>query len=469
MPSTVYAPADMPTGTSWVYTLNAQDAVDQCHVLGITPDPTLPGNRALLSAFLKELELNGGTKPTPTNHRPDLTTPVDGSTSKVEGEEDIVSNVLVTTTEVTQVSVSPPVSTPSTQPTTAVVTTAHQTPVTTPLLGSLSVSAAQAGPSHSSVPPALSSSHQPSVDWIQVVQATAVAVGQQVAAAMSSVQSPPNTGNSRFRVLDDLVRALPITSGTEPRKLIEFLVAATKIGKLALFNNEDLLLAILPRTTEQLRVFWLRGISDRAKLDYLVASVRDFFLPSQVRHATITTMVYRVQQPSESLPEFVESITGTSALLIPHFSQQDILDTVLNGLNRATRAALAAFPAACSLSDLLALVPRVQVVRALEEEQTASRTNSFQQNANARPSPGLNSGNAPHNSGNYRSNSQRNHNYRPNNHHNTQPFSDLPYNPQIPQFPYHQHQGHEPTPYQQPNRLSTPRHYGQGNGKGGQR
>lgn len=190
------------------------------------------------------------------------------------------------------------------------------------------------------------------------------------------------------------------------------------------------------------------------------------FLPGQVRHATVTKMAYRVQQPSESLPKFFESISGASALLIPHFSERDMLDTVLNVLNRPTRTALAVFPAACSLTDLLALAPRVQMVHALGQGQPVSRPEATQ--CRVEYQQHQNSTSAPTSNASYR---RTNHN-----------FSNLlgqSFAPRIPKYPFKQNQqrsrgANQPPQYQGTNHHGSSRNcnssgYGQGNARGGHR
>lgn len=447
MPSKVYSPEELPTGTSWVTTLNAQDATNQCQVLGISPSTTLAVNRTLLTDFLKTLQLNGGPEPLPVNSRPDLTCAV---TTAPAGEN---TSQATTTTQAS--SVQPAPSATTTIPSQA-----------TPLAGNQQFPTTNSSAPQDTTTQGTDSGRPPSVDWARLVQETAIAVGQQVASAMANSRSPPRATQSKTKVLDDLVRALPVATGAEPRKLAEFLISVARITKLGLFADEDILLAILPRTAEQLRAFWLKGIADRGKLEQVVAGVRDFFLPAQIRHAMVTTMVYRVQQPSESLPEFIDSISDASKILTSHFSERDILDTVLNGLNAPTRAALAAFPAACCLSDLLALVPRVQMVRALEQEQAVSRPETNQRSANSHQN--RSSDFTPSNNLIYRRDNQQ---YSG---HNNRNFSRQAYTPHIPQFPFHQDRQQPPRANQQSQQFYSDRQFnspsqGQGNARGGHR
>lgn len=447
MPSAVYAPSDMPPGTSWVYSLNAQDAVNQCHILGITPASTLTQNRTLLSDFLCKLQLNGGSEPMPDNLRPDLTKVLEPSGTHTKTSQDLMNDTVepLVPAQTAQASLD----------TNTIHTTSQQHPHLPFLPGVAPFNNTSAKEEPNQAP----------TDWTHLVQATAMAVGQQIATAMSGTHSPPQASRNRLKVVDDLVRDLPVATGAEPRKLVEFLVAAIKIDKLGLCADEDLLMAILPRTADQMRVFWLKGISDRAKLGQVIENVRDFFLPGQVRHAIISSMVYRIQRPSESLPEFVESISGTSAFLIPHFSQQDVLDTVLNGLNGPTRAALAAFPAARSLTDLLALAPRVQMVRALEGERTVSRPDSQRSTENYRPQ-----------SHHQTFSSSRSPGYRQGAPSHRQNFAGPANRPYIPRYPFNDFRAQPPGNNQSPpshstnpNRQSNSSMMGQGNDKGGHR
>lgn len=373
MPSKIYHPGSLPSGTSWVYLLNASDAVTQCQIFGLQSEPTLARNRIILSEFLNQLQLNGGTQPLPENNRPDID--FDG---RPDGPPpDGVQLVEFTDTHTPQTNSTTVASSDLT------VTPAPSIPVSLPL-PSLAISSvnttstsAHGCISHTSVP------HPTSISpsWQDVVHATAIAVGQQVASAMAQarVSSPPSS-SSTPQVVSELLRTLPVISGDDSDQLLSFLVQVRKIEQLKLTSSENLVISILPHTAGQLRTFWSQAIADRTSIFDLIASLLNFFAPHQLRHSMISKLVYRPQGSQETLPEFVEKLRDYATLLLPDLGDRELLDIALNGLNRHTRAHLAGLPIPTSLQDLLTLAPRIEVVRNLERGTAVfPKPNNFHQ------------------------------------------------------------------------------------------
>lgn len=405
MTSRTYLPTELPTGTSWIYQLNAADARAQCQILGIDPASTLTENRKFLSDFV-----GAGAAPLPSS-------------------QSTASDVMP---EISTLPTQPPTIPPFREPQTG-----------TPLSASTRTSQGPLG-------------LEP--NWEHLVRATAVAVGQQVATVMAESRAPGIAGGTRMSVLPDLIRGLPFASGSDLRKLVHLLVAVKKISNLHLFTDEDVVLAVLPRTADHLRDFWLQGISCRTGLLQLIEDVRDFFIPTQTRHSLISSMVYRAQEPTETLLDFAQNITDTSRLLIPTIADEDILSTVVNGLSAPTRATLAGLPAPVTLGDLLALAPRVQIIKSLQASTPASvpvRTpQSYQQ-----PRPRQQQASSSFQYSRPPITSQRYNNRRFSSHSGQQLRQSSNFPPSMPEFPYtnqHDNRRYNPKP-------------DQGNAQGGRR
>ena len=342
MSSIVYLPKDIPTGTTWVYKLNAADAIRQCEILGVTPATTLIENRSLLCEFLLTLELNGGVRPLPEfkGNIPELDS-LDGDSSSTDAKENPSIN-------------EPP----------------------KPPLDSW-LSDGNPGPSHSLGGVEQSKGPIDPEVWGEIIKATAVAVGSEVATAvgraMATQPKPTSPPVDSPRCMDRLITDIPITSGSDPKRVVEFLIHVSRIQQLHLSDDAALQLAILPRTSQQLRSLWSTAISSKTTLAKLTADILDFFVPQRLRHTLVSDLVYRIQKPRESLAEFIFEIRELCNLLLPGTSDSGLLEIALMGLNQATRSRLAGFPAPTSIDDLLAFAPRIQVIQGMEA-QTAAPT-----------------------------------------------------------------------------------------------
>lgn len=357
--SRIYDVSELPRAFDWIYALNAPDAVQQCRRFGLTPKNTLTENRKLLSEFQYGLMTTNSTvNVVPQDTQPVVATPgalpavstgslaqVGGSTPMRVGDSSNLPDNR-TTTETTENSSG-----------THTVSTMTCTPPNQE--------------SQASKPP------QPA--WYEVIQSTALAVGTAVAQSLSisRQESGPSHESSKVfsfpAVLNDLVRGMSLASGSEPRQLITFLVQVNRIANLSLAEEHVLLLAILPRTTGQLRTIWSEAIVNRTQLSDLIGEVLDFFIPQRLRHSLVTELVHRAQRPNERLAEFVSDIREVAQLITPTFTPEDILEVALTGINQTTRSKLAGFPAPRTIQDLLALAPRIEVISLVESQAEAER------------------------------------------------------------------------------------------------
>lgn len=201
--------------------------------------------------------------------------------------------------------------------------------------------------------------------WMHLVRETAESVGTKVAEALRASRStetsqPLNTP----QVVYDLASRAPFCSGTDPAKLLKFINIMKQMVKLDLLEDKQILVALLHKTAGQLRELWSLAIHDNTRVVHLIQQVVGTFLPDRSRQMLLSESVYRVQGARESLADFLVSVREAAEILLP--AGQDILEILLTGLNSQTRARLAGFPAPSSVSELLALAPRTEVIRRLE-------------------------------------------------------------------------------------------------------
>lgn len=206
-------------------------------------------------------------------------------------------------------------------------------------------------------------------DWMPMVQATALAVGAQIAAALAQ-NNPINVNNNNHvpRVITDLVRDMPECSGGDSHRLLDFIIACDKLTYLDLADNRQLLVAILPKTSGQVRTAWVQAIADNTLLGQLCQDLVGWFMPDPIKHQLISDAVFRRQAPQETLTQYVTSVQEAARVLLP--PNMDLLPTLRTKLNTRTRAQLAGQPIAETVEQLLQLAPTLGVI---EETERAER------------------------------------------------------------------------------------------------
>lgn len=216
-------------------------------------------------------------------------------------------------------------------------------------------------------PPTPQDTVQP--EWVGMVQATAEAVGRQVALALGR-HGADQHGSSPL-VVRDLAGAAPHCNGTDALTLLKFLKVARQMVQLQLAANKQILIALLSKTAGQLRAMWTEAILYDTPVNKVVQDIVNTFLPDRARQQLLTQSVYRLQGANESLADFVMEIREAADILLP--PGFDMLDIILTGINAPTRARMAGFPAPTQVSDLLSLIPRLEVIRQRETEPVNSR------------------------------------------------------------------------------------------------
>lgn len=131
-----------------------------------------------------------------------------------------------------------------------------------------------------------------------MIREAANIIGQQILRALNDGQpSEPTCGVSQgnFRTLNALVSALPNCTAAAPGQLLDFLIGLQEIQNLRLAPDKDVLLAVLPKTKDQLRTLWATTISESTMLDVVTETVIGHFLTDRIKTVLIAGAVYWVQ------------------------------------------------------------------------------------------------------------------------------------------------------------------------------
>jgi hypothetical protein len=306
-----FAWEDRPQGVSWVDKLNSSQAISQCVHWNLEPALTLEANRVVLKNHIKSgtsIELNTNMR----GHSSKTDTPTSESELQNVQAQHVEQEHLANTNS--------------------------------------TIAAPQTG------------------DWMAIVQATAAAIGENIATAIAGRRNQPERESGARpeppRAFYDLVAALPICSGSDSHKLLEFLIGIQQIFELELADEKQMRVAILPKTNGQLRTIWASSITDGITRAGLMNKIAETFLPDRAKQQLIREAVYRVQKHNESLSDFITSVQSAAKILLQ--PNAELLDTILTGMNSANRACLAGFPAPTSVDELLHLVPRLEVIMKMD-------------------------------------------------------------------------------------------------------
>lgn len=403
----IYTFDTVPLSKTWIYYLDKQQSIAQCRALNIIPTEDLRLNRKLLSNLVSTLA-TARQGPTPLAQPSLMDAELPLGTAAFSGVQAASQHLISPASSSIFANSSlawdydfPPNTWPSAITTSAPLpmpnhtssasyvprvpfsltcVTATSTRPTTSVGGLLQIAnpvnvpqttcqSANAFSLPTAVPPQQQQPSQPTQEqqWAQIIQATATAVGTQMAAVFRDCQpQTPIYGNGGSRVLADLLRTVPETSGSDAVKLVQFLAMVQRIAGLNLGDQDNLLLSLLGKTTGQLHSLWIRAVATRVPVLELVHELLNYFVPLQLRHSLVTQLVFRAQASRESIPEYVADIQSFASLLLPHLTERDVLEAALHGLNPATRARMAGLPSPSTLDALLQLAPRIELVRQLE-------------------------------------------------------------------------------------------------------
>lgn len=202
----------------------------------------------------------------------------------------------------------------------------------------------------------------PTTDWTHIVQATASAIGTQIAEALAKQPPIRGQGNQTTfpRAISELIDSLPVCSGADRERFYKFLVGLHQVNELQLVDSRQLLVAILPKTEGHLRVIWTKALTEGSSIEGLMPHLIGVFLPERVKQRLVSETAYRVQRPYEPLSDFIVHVKQAAAILLP--PDTDILDIIISGLNPHTRARFAGYPAPTSMEELFSLLPRLDLI-----------------------------------------------------------------------------------------------------------
>ncbi|KAG8251498.1 hypothetical protein J6590_078612 [Homalodisca vitripennis] len=297
---------NVPKTVSWIKKLTIEETREQCKLWGIKPKDKLDAMRVQLSEFVARSS-EGVVS--------DLEESADEP--RVPITDDLVDNPSLKQDEVGTCTVLPPV-----------------VPVD---LGGL-----------------VKSLHTMTLN---AIEATAKTVAQEIA----TQNRPYNRDDVSFpNILRDMLREVPVTSGTDLFQLTEFLVKIQKIVELNLGSDKTILLNAVARTEGRLRDVWMGLVSADSTWPNALQTIRFTFFSSRAIRDIQSKLMYRQQRLSEPYADYLTDIVSIFQILGPEISDGEIFTTTFTGLNPHTRAAFAGLQPPTTVQQLKNMVSMIE-------------------------------------------------------------------------------------------------------------
>ncbi|KAG8290903.1 hypothetical protein J6590_073475 [Homalodisca vitripennis] len=192
---------------------------------------------------------------------------------------------------------------------------------------------------------------------LHAIEATAKTVAQE----MATHNRPNNRDDVSFpNILRDMLREVPITSGTDLFQLTEFLVKIQKIVELNLGSDKTILLNAVARTEGRLRDVWMGLVSADYTWPNALQTIRLTLFSSTAIRDIQSKLMYRQQRLLEPYADYLTDIVSIFQILGPEISDAEIFSTIFTGLNPHTRAAFAGLQAPTTVQQLKNMVSLIE-------------------------------------------------------------------------------------------------------------
>ncbi|PNF24857.1 hypothetical protein B7P43_G12688 [Cryptotermes secundus] len=124
----------------------------------------------------------------------------------------------------------------------------------------------------------------------------------------------------RCRVVCDLVRNIPMLSGTDPESVLHFFLRAQEVYDLNLDLNLvgdlEFLALLVGRTSGRVAQILGLHLGTSSKWGVVDSELSSTFLPPRIREEFLSKYVlWRFQSPTEELTEFIMSVVATARFL----------------------------------------------------------------------------------------------------------------------------------------------------------
>lgn len=338
----LYARNERPSTFSWIGTLNAVQAIEQCREFGLEPSSTLEGNRAILRIYVRDCRESQPASPSglPEAQLNQSLLDLDNGTlealHRFPGPQHIPERT-------------------------------HTSPLQPPT---------HSTPTQRSVPEA-SCAQIPDriIEQMRVLTAEAVCQATQSIAQLQLGKAQPDNNVPGF--MRDMIRDLPKCDGTSASIAVAFLKGVSKLISLNLAQERAVFLNVTPQTLEPFRQFWVETVANSHSWEHVLRRFREFFLTPEKLRLTKHELLYRPQKHAEKLADYVSDLEANFQILSPQSSHEEIFQTIFCRLNAETRNCLTGLNVLKTTKDLIQASPIVESIRELSVQSQSPNHSQY--------------------------------------------------------------------------------------------
>ncbi|XP_063227204.1 uncharacterized protein LOC134533635 [Bacillus rossius redtenbacheri] len=204
------------------------------------------------------------------------------------------------------------------------------------------------------------------------------------ATALSNKVSFSNVFGKLTHPLEKMLKDFPATDGLHIPKFLHFLQLIVKLRQSNSLHEAQLLEIIYPFTLGPLAERTNLAISQNLTFDKYHEDILSFFIPSRLLTQLQLSHFNRLQKPGEPLAVYVNEVKEAAAIFRLQVSEQEVINTILDGLSPEERSRLVFLSKPSSFSELDRMCIHSQNVRFADYHRNTHfpQSSSFKQSKN---------------------------------------------------------------------------------------
>ncbi|PNF36842.1 hypothetical protein B7P43_G09252, partial [Cryptotermes secundus] len=174
----------------------------------------------------------------------------------------------------------------------------------------------------------------------------------------------------RGKVVGDLVRNIPVLSGTDSESVLHFLIRAQEVYDLNLVVDLEFLAPLVGRTSGRVTQILGLHLGTSSMWGVVSSEISSIFLPPRIREEFVCKYVLRLfQSQTEHLTQFIMSVVAAARILSYHGSESDLVQRTVQNMHPRVRSYLVFGSKPTTISELQALASHVAEARAIDAQR----------------------------------------------------------------------------------------------------
>ncbi|XP_063216930.1 uncharacterized protein LOC134527875 [Bacillus rossius redtenbacheri] len=184
--------------------------------------------------------------------------------------------------------------------------------------------------------------------------------------------SLPNVFGKLTHPLEKMLKDFPTTDGLHIPTFLNFLKLIVKLRQSNSIHESQILEVIYPFTLGPLAERTQLAITQMFSFDQYHEDILSFFIPSRLLTQLQLNNYNRLQKPGEHLAAYVYEVNEAAAIFRLQVSEQEVINTILDGLTPDERSRLVFLTRPCTFSELDRMCIHSQNVRFADHQRNGS-------------------------------------------------------------------------------------------------